>query len=672
MKLAYVYFYGFRGFLEPIRIEFSRSFTVIDGRNGVGKSTIFDAIEFALTGTISKCLDAKSGRESVADYLWWTGQSKAASDNFVEVGFHDGEKITSIRRTPTNSAQDSIENIADRLIDSDMAPRSAIAQLCNSTIIRDEHIARLSLDMKETDRFSLLRDAVGAIDAETWINRAKALGSTASARVKSTEENLKQGKQRFSAALRKIDEARAALPATSLVSETARRLQARLDSSAAPDQLPDVARRRIAEIAAEIEALRAFSEDFKQIGLIKAKLPELEQRAKVAGRKLEECSQAVDDLTAAIMESIQSTAISKQAQQIEELVNLGRALDLRNGRCPLCESEISHFDFNNGLENGMALARELDAQAVEKAEQERALESAKANHRASEEDFRAARDERDQAKKQIQTFAERLASHSLSETTSEQIAGLLEKRESERKAISSELRLIDTISLDRAIVQAEADKENAESQISSIEAVLGRDRLAATRAKAIFDASRRAAAETLDERLDRILPLMSELYRRLRPHPIWNDIEYSVRGDVQRFLKLQVGGNVNPQFVFSSGQRRATGLAFLLSVNLSITWSRWRSILLDDPVQHIDDFRAVHLAEVLSNICQSGRQIVCAVEDRALADLMCRRLPAIEHQPGKRITLGTDENGVLAIIKETNVASLIPRALVIPDQLQRA
>jgi len=34
--------------------------------------------------------------------------------------------------------------------------------------------------------------------------------------------------------------------------------------------------------------------------------------------------------------------------------------------------------------------------------------------------------------------------------------------------------------------------------------------------------------------------------------------------------RLKVDGDVNPQFVFSSGQRRATGLAFLLSVNLSI------------------------------------------------------------------------------------------------------
>jgi hypothetical protein len=39
---------------------------------------------------------------------------------------------------------------------------------------------------------------------------------------------------------------------------------------------------------------------------------------------------------------------------------------------------------------------------------------------------------------------------------------------------------------------------------------------------------------------------------------------------VRRFLKLEVGSELNPQFIFSSGQRRATGLAFVLSVNLPL------------------------------------------------------------------------------------------------------
>jgi hypothetical protein len=129
-------------------------------------------------------------------------------------------------------------------------------------------------------------------------------------------------------------------------------------------------------------------------------------------------------------------------------------------------------------------------------------------------------------------------------------------------------------------------------------------------------------------------------------------------------MKLQVGDELNPQFLFSSGQRRATGLAFLVSVNLSLAWSRWKSILLDDPVQHVDDFRAIHLAEVMAQLVSSGRQVICAVEDPALADLLSRRLPVGQPGGGRRITLGADNEGAIQKILEKPLSPLMPAALV--------
>ena len=165
---------------------------------------------------------------------------------------------------------------------------------------------------------------------------------------------------------------------------------------------------------------------------------------------------------------------------------------------------------------------------------------------------------------------------------------------------------------------------------------------------------RRVNGEIIDERLAQISPLLNELYQRLRPHAHWRTIEYSIRGDVPRFLSLKVGGGLNPQFVFSGGQRRAAGLAFLLSVHLARAWTRWRTLLLGDPIQHIDDFRALHLVEVLAAFRFDGRQIVCVVEDVALADLLCRRLLSTSDQFGRRydIDLGSDGAGVVVAQEE--------------------
>ena len=80
MKLAYIDMCGIRVYSKPIRIDFADGFSIIDGRNGAGKSTIFDAVEFALTGTLGKYDDAKASGETVADYLWWTGEGPSPPD----------------------------------------------------------------------------------------------------------------------------------------------------------------------------------------------------------------------------------------------------------------------------------------------------------------------------------------------------------------------------------------------------------------------------------------------------------------------------------------------------------------------------------------------------------------------------------------------------------------
>ncbi|HYG07306.1 MAG TPA: hypothetical protein VD865_13005 [Stenotrophomonas sp.] len=220
------------------------------------------------------------------------------------------------------------------------------------------------------------------------------------------------------------------------------------------------------------------------------------------------------------------------------------------------------------------------------------------------------------------------------------------------------MRILETLRLNSELERAKQEESRAKERLAAAQERAGRARKAEATAQALHDAARRAAGETLDRRLDRVLPLMSELYRRLRPHPVWRDIEYSIRGDVRKFLKLKVGDELNPQFLFSSGQRRATGLAFLLSVNLSLAWSRWRTVMLDDPVQHVDDFRTVHLAELAAQLVSEGRQIVCAVEDAALAELLCRRLPVNRPDSAKRVTLGPDEDGDLTISSERSLPIL--------------
>jgi recombinational DNA repair ATPase RecF len=171
-----------------------------------------------------------------------------------------------------------------------------------------------------------------------------------------------------------------------------------------------------------------------------------------------------------------------------------------------------------------------------------------------------------------------------------------------------------------------------------------------------IDASAKAVAnQILTEQFDTVMPLLKELYRRLRPHTDWIEIDSDFKGKVRASLNFTVGDHHNVPFLFSSGQRRAAGLAFLLAIHLSRRWCNWQTLLLDDPVQHIDDYRALNLVEVLAAIRRSGRQVIVAVEDVALADVLCRRLRSAIGDIGRRFELRTSKSGTSEIASTHDV-----------------
>jgi chromosome segregation protein len=665
VKLAYVDLCGFRGYQRPVRIDFAERFTIIDGRNGVGKSTIFDAIEFALTGELSKYNEAKAAGETVADYLWWAGEGQPPEDRYVDVGFRDESEELQIRRTQfARPDREKLDRITRKLCDPTLAPQNPLKQLCSTSIIRDEHIASLSLDLKEAERYALLRDALGANDADVWIERASRLVAMAKRRLSSAQQEVASVSAEVAVAARRIDEVRATLVAEGRMAEAVWRLRTFAETEAAPDRLAGPVRERLAATVAQVETLQELATRWNGVAQERLRLRSLADAEAEANNDRKKAATALAAISANPIAGAAS-ALAAEARDLIALVALGRRLGLKDGACPLCATGQSEADFNRGMAVAETIARRLDEEAAREAEREQARQSAEARLAAAERRARAAAVERLHALSVVEIFDRQCQSQGLGDNIS--LDRIVSRQAALRETIEKvqrDLRILDTLHLSGDLERAQRAEAEAKDRLARAQERSSRARKAEATAQALFDAARRAAGEMLDQRLDRVLPLLSELYRRLRPHPIWREIEYSIRGDVRRFLKLQVGEDLNPQFLFSSGQRRATGLAFLLSINSSLAWSRWRSILLDDPVQHVDDFRTVHLAEVTAQLVSEGRQIICAVEDPALADLLCRRLPIERSGDAKRITLGLDSEGALAKLSERELNPLIRRALV--------
>jgi ABC-type lipoprotein export system ATPase subunit len=88
---------------------------------------------------------------------------------------------------------------------------------------------------------------------------------------------------------------------------------------------------------------------------------------------------------------------------------------------------------------------------------------------------------------------------------------------------------------------------------------------------------------------------------------------------------------------------------------------------MDDPVQHIDDYRALNLVEVLTAIRRTGRQVIVAVEDVALANVLCRRLRSASGDPGRHFELRTSGSGTAEIARAQDIYPM-PRLVLRPAQ----
>ena len=665
MKLAYVDLCGFRGYRKRVRVDFAEDFTIVDGRNGVGKSTIFDAVEYALTGHLSKYKDAKADGETVANYIWWTGQGPAPIDRYVEAGFKDQDGVISIRRSEFESPDDStLVKLVAKLCDLDLAPRDALSQLCYTSIIRDEHIAGLSLDLKETERYALLRDGLGANDSDSWVSRGAQLLAATKKRTQIAQLEVAAFNTDLATSARRIDEIRASLLADNVITDATTRLRILTRSEAASDQLVGPVRDWIARTGETITSLRRMAYNWEETERKRQVLLELVKNREDASAEVVAASKAIDALQKNGEASL-STELARQAQDLIALANLGRSLGLQEGHCPLCHSEQDQDRYLRGISTAEQIARKLDLKAAQEAQNEEAARAVQVRVTAARQLLASAEVAIATTQGAIDEFDTlRRSSDSEDLQSLEQINTRLGQLLQELESAQRDMRVLETLRLNVELEHAKQAESRSMERLAVAQERAGRARKAESTAQALHDAARRAAGETLDRRLDRVLPLMSELYRRLRPHPVWRDIEYSVRGDVRKFMKLKVGDELNPQFLFSSGQRRATGLAFLLSVNLSLAWSRLRTVMLDDPVQHVDDFRTVHLAELAAQLVADGRQIICAVEDAALAELLCRRLPVNGQETAKRVTLGPDMDGDLTVSTEHWLPVLARNSLI--------
>lgn len=87
--------------------------------------------------------------------------------------------------------------------------------------------------------------------------------------------------------------------------------------------------------------------------------------------------------------------------------------------------------------------------------------------------------------------------------------------------------------------------------------------------------------------------------------------------------------NLPPQAFLSEGQLAANGFSILCAASTAYPWSKWRSLLLDDPLQHNDIIHAAAFVDLMRNLVElEGYQLIMSTHDRAEGDFIARKFDA--------------------------------------------
>ncbi|WP_050522117.1 AAA family ATPase [Pseudorhodobacter wandonensis] len=220
----------------------------------------------------------------------------------------------------------------------------------------------------------------------------------------------------------------------------------------------------------------------------------------------------------------------------------------------------------------------------------------------------------------ISNIEEALADLSIARTTAVELAATV-------KSATDELAL------------ASIHREEAERRIALAKDVASRAQsLRTSKVKQVFN--------------DELNSVWRELFIRLAPEEAFVPafaLPKTSSGSVEAVLETHYrsgGKGGNPRAMLSAGNLNTAALTLFLALNLSampqLPW-----LIIDDPVQSMDDVHIAQFAALLRTLKREGRQVILAVHDRQLFDYLSLELsPAFNGDRLITVELGRTSDGM--------------------------
>jgi DNA repair exonuclease SbcCD ATPase subunit len=672
MKIVNIQVAGFRAFGRKQSFDLDADVVIVNGSNGQGKTSLFDSILWGLSGIVPRiAADDHALLSKFSD----TGQievtvklrNEAAAEILVRRSF-DGEQqrlrfeyAGQIYRDA--DAEGKLQNVLWPGAKTSTDPRRAVADTITRSVYLQQDVLREFLTRDdEQARFSSIADLIGVgqlSDLRLQLDRARTAWSTITnqriAELAQRESKLGSLREELSRTeLKNLEGApipvwntwwsRASkfLPTLQIPEPDQSGAAAVLDRTIRiiQSQSNNLLRQRdlISTLRVDVDrhTTKATQTDIEQL---RTRVSEAKQEIQLLRQRL---SKEVTNIAAFRRSRAESKSLQDKLALFASL-----ALQLLGDQCPVCSQKYDVESTRARLERLSQTAPEITHVEEEPSvkDLEDQLKKAEQESVEIEAELREAELARQQHERWFTTVSDQL--RQLGIEIGDDLAQALTSSASKVEPVISEMQELikdgERLSIQLLQISDRSRAKELQSQITVLErenaglkADLEGRQAAGNLATKILEALRESEDDVVQLQLEEINPLLQRIYSRIDPNPVFRSVSL-----VSKFLKGR--GHLNPKVadpslnvsstspeqILSSSQVNALALSLFVSLNFGLPKLPIDALLLDDPLQSLDEINLLGVADLLRR-AKPVRQLIVSTHDERFIGLLQRKLRPIQ------------------------------------------
>jgi DNA repair exonuclease SbcCD ATPase subunit len=649
---------GFRGFRDRVRFELDASAVLLSGPNGTGKTSFFDAIQWLLLGELRRLVPFRARKNS--EHI--VNTYHVPEPAFVAGTFRRGpEALTAIRRGnwETSTLEVRIEN--DRAFGTEATDRLRqflcrgsdvpMEVLLQNAGILQQDVMRHVLEAHPSQRHEYISALLGLGSLEGLHSAAAEAAKDLKQRARSAQAELDNATRTATAQAQRVQAVMDAAVEDAAVEAARGALREELDRLGTVAPVAVQSSDSLTALSAEIRILREFIASTESVQEDLAGLASLPGMEELDGSRVEQevrlsaIADAIGDASERLRGAENALrSAEKRAAEFDRLAAL--AVALLTEVCPVCEQPIDPEHVAERLRNRAADASELEVMRNGLA--------------ARQQDVERLRQEQDAAEQSLSKIVASIARRRHLEGLRAELDATFLRLKSSSRALVVRLEDVDEVQAvnwpeARATLMSVAGQiehvqnlERSAGDVATIErldAELAASRASQARLEArVLEVTTRARdvdklakliaearAAVTERRFQAIQPLVEDIYSRLDPHPTFKVLEfdhtmYRAKPTSSAVVRDSLEDiDAEPLLVFSSSQANIVALSYFLAVGLAAVQRRLPFVMLDDPLQSMDDVNVLGFAD-LCRYVRRDRQVFISTHDRRFASLLERKL----------------------------------------------